>query len=220
MEFYKDQLFHIYNQGNNRQQIFFTKDNYEFFVWKMRAYLLPFGSLVAWTIMPNHFHWLFYVKHTHITRATLREHIDHTEFQRRVKKYGNKAQPVERAYTRKSKGHELISLNDAIGDLQVGYSRAINKEKDWTGSVFRKECKAKDGWIDEFVTIEKNGRIDFRFMSGKSYGYYCFNYIHNNAVEADIVDKPEEYLWSSAMDYANLRKGTLCDLEMGRKLTG
>jgi hypothetical protein len=29
------------------------------------------------------------------------------------------------------------------------------------------------------------------------------NYIHNNPVEAGIVDKPEEYLYSSARDYFN-----------------
>ena len=29
------------------------------------------------------------------------------------------------------------------------------------------------------------------------------DYIHNNPVEAGIVDKPEEYLYSSARDYHN-----------------
>lgn len=38
------------------------------------------------------------------------------------------------------------------------------------------------------------------------------NYIHYNPVEAGIVDKPEEYLYSSAKDYVNARKCGLLDL--------
>ena len=38
------------------------------------------------------------------------------------------------------------------------------------------------------------------------------NYIHTNPVEAGIVDKPEDYLYSSARDYDHARKCGLLDL--------
>ena len=38
------------------------------------------------------------------------------------------------------------------------------------------------------------------------------NYIHNNPVEAGIVDKPEDYLYSSARDYVHAKKCGLLDL--------
>jgi putative transposase len=38
------------------------------------------------------------------------------------------------------------------------------------------------------------------------------NYIHNNPVEAGIVDKAEEYLYSSARDYHATKKCGLLDL--------
>lgn len=38
------------------------------------------------------------------------------------------------------------------------------------------------------------------------------NYIHNNPVQAGIVDRPEDYLYSSARDYVNARKCGLLDL--------
>ena len=218
MNFYKNQLFHIYNQGNNRQKVFFTEANYLFFLWKMRMYLLLFGDFIAWCLMPNHFHWQFFVKEIEIQRNVLWEHSDKVEFQRRRKKFGNKAMPVERKNHRTADQSSMISLNQAIGTLQKSYTDAINKEKGWTGSVFRKRCKAKDGWIDEFVTLEKNGKEDFRFMPGNDYGFHCFTYIHNNAQQADLVKQEVDYTWSSARDYAGLRKGTLCNLEMGRTL--
>ena len=38
------------------------------------------------------------------------------------------------------------------------------------------------------------------------------NYIHMNPVESGIVDKPEEYLYSSARDYHQTKKCGLLDL--------
>ena len=34
MYFEKDTLYHIYNQGNNKQKIFFNRENYLFFLKK------------------------------------------------------------------------------------------------------------------------------------------------------------------------------------------
>jgi len=152
MKFYENQLFHIYNQGNNRRQIFFTDYNYEYFLWKMRAYLLPFGDLIAWCLMPNHFHWQFYVKRTSVERRFLRGYSDNVEYQRRLARYGEKAMEVDKKATRMADENEAVELNEAIGTLLNAYAKAINKEKGMSGSVFRKNCKAKDGWIDEFVS--------------------------------------------------------------------
>ncbi|MCB0519995.1 MAG: hypothetical protein H6577_14740 [Lewinellaceae bacterium] len=93
----------------------------------------------------------------------MRANVDAVEFQRRLKKYGQKARPVDEASNRTEDGESLITLNDAIGDLLKGYSRAVNKEKNWSGSLFREKSKAKNGWIDEFITMEKNGKPDWRF---------------------------------------------------------
>lgn len=218
MHLYEDQLFHIYNQGNNRRQIFFTDENYEYFLWKMRGYLLPFGDLISYTLMPNHFHWQFYVGAIAIERKTFREHIDAIEFERRVLKYGPKAVPVNKASQRTKEGDSMITLNEAIGNLLKGYTRAINKERNWSGSLFRGESKAKDGWLDQFVTVQKNRSDDWRFLPGNDYGYSLLNYIHENAVTAGLVEKAVDYKWSSARDYAGLGKGSLCNLEVGREI--
>jgi putative transposase len=48
--------YHVYNRGNNRQRIFFEPDNYDFFLDKMRKYLLPNAEILCYCLMPNHFH--------------------------------------------------------------------------------------------------------------------------------------------------------------------
>lgn len=221
MDFHKNQLFHIFNQGNNKEPIFFTDENYKFFLWKMRAYLLPFGDIISWCLMPTHFHWQFFVREIEISRKVLRASIDKIEFIRRVRKYGSNAIPINNDADRMAKITSFVTLNEAIGTLQRTYSRAINKQQSRTGSLFRKNCKAKDGWIDEFMTLYKmNGQEDSRFLSGTDYGFHCFKYIHYNPVEANIVKLPTDYPFSSAKDYAGLRNGTLCNLEFGKQLIG
>jgi REP element-mobilizing transposase RayT len=58
MEFFKNELYHIYNRGNNQQNIFFKPDNYLFFLTKVRRYIIPYCDILAYCLMPNHFHFL------------------------------------------------------------------------------------------------------------------------------------------------------------------
>ncbi len=218
MDFTENQIYHIFNQGNNQRKIFFEEENYLFFLWKMRTYLFPFGDFISWCLMPNHFHWQFYVKNVTVERSVFWENIDKVEYQRRVKKYGKKARLVENDFKRAAKGDSLVDLNEAIGTLERAYTNAINKQKKWSGSLFRKGCHAEDGFLSEFVTLMKNGREDPRFKLGNDYGFICLNYIHDNAKAANMVKVNTDYPWSSARDYAGLRNGTLCNLERGRQV--
>lgn len=112
-----------------------------------------------------------------------------------------------------------ITLNHAIGNVEKSYSKSFNKMTEQTGSVFRKNAKAKDGWIDEFITLtNKNGKLDYRFSIENNYGFQCLKYIHDNPTKAGLVSTNTDWKYSSARDYAGLRKGTLCNLELGKEL--
>lgn len=62
MIFKEGHLYHIYNQGNNRGKIFFIRGNYQFFLRKINQFILPYADVLAWCLMPNHFHLMIYVK--------------------------------------------------------------------------------------------------------------------------------------------------------------
>lgn len=61
MQFIEGSFYHIYNRGNNRKLIFFQERNYEFFLNKIKKYVVPNANLLAWCLMPNHFHLLVQV---------------------------------------------------------------------------------------------------------------------------------------------------------------
>lgn len=54
----KDIIYHLYNRGNNSQKIFFNSDNYIFFLRKVRKHLYPHCDILAYCLMPNHFHFM------------------------------------------------------------------------------------------------------------------------------------------------------------------
>ena len=144
------EIFHCYNRGNNRQKIFFSDENYLFFIRKIRKHVFPYTDILAYCLMPNHFHMLIYV-------------------------------------------HEAAELDDLLNNWRImlsSYTRAINKANDWTGSLFQQKTKFKR------IKSDDQGRV-------------CFNYIHQNPVNAKLVDKMDSWQYSSFLDYIGKRQGTL-----------
>jgi REP element-mobilizing transposase RayT len=58
MQFYNKSIYHVYNQGNNRQKIFFERNDYLRFLQKINVLVKPNCDLLAYCLMPNHFHIL------------------------------------------------------------------------------------------------------------------------------------------------------------------
>lgn len=60
--FAPDCYYHIYNRGNNRQKVFFETDNYLYFLRGIKKYLLPVVDMIAYCLMPTHYHLMVRVK--------------------------------------------------------------------------------------------------------------------------------------------------------------
>jgi putative transposase len=66
MEFFENQLYHLYNRGNNQQPIFFNHNNYLYFLEKVRKFILPYCETLNYSLMPNHFHFFIYADYRSI----------------------------------------------------------------------------------------------------------------------------------------------------------
>jgi putative transposase len=54
--------YHIYNRGNNRENIFFEPGNYRHFLHLYAKYVAPIADTYAYCLLPNHFHLLVRIK--------------------------------------------------------------------------------------------------------------------------------------------------------------
>lgn len=55
-----DEIYHIYNQGNNRETIFKGDGDYIEFLQLFRRFVLPHCKVLTYCLMPNHFHFEIY----------------------------------------------------------------------------------------------------------------------------------------------------------------
>ncbi len=214
MNFEKDRIFHIYNQGNNRQPIFFQERNYRFFLKKMNTHVLPYADFLAWCLMPNHFHWMVYIRETELSSPSGEEKLTNKKFI--IKNDG--IQEVEK----KVKISNSTTLNQSIGTLLASYTRAVNLQEGFTGSLFRKKTNAicvndnsltLKSWVESMgITILK------RDIPENQYTKICFDYIHQNPVKAGLVSKPEDWEFSSYRDVTGIRNGKLVNRNLIREL--
>lgn len=175
MEFIGGRLYHIYNRGNNRQKIFFSAENYLFFLKKMRTHLLKHCELLSWCLMPNHFHWMVYIPE---------------DYQKMIEEHEDKSQ--------------LLPMNKEISTLLSSYTKAINKSYERSGSLFRKRTKSKCLNLPDV-------RDDY-------YPLVCFQYIHQNPMNAGLSDSLEGWPFSSYKDYERSRNGSICSLSLAHEL--
>ena len=189
-------LYHIYNQGNNRQRIFYCRKNYLYFLKKVNLYILPYADILAWCLMPNHFHLMICV-HTFVIQIN--------------------DQKEENLIT-----GTIRNLNDSIGLLLRTYTRGINKQNNRSGSIFKTHTHAEclndiKGIKPEFLNLINKEENDGLF-SEEEYPQICFIYIHNNPVKAKLVDKPEDWEFSSYIDYCGLRNGKLINRNRAKSI--
>ncbi|WP_415060956.1 transposase [Flavobacterium sp.] len=196
----KGMLYHIYNQENNKQNIFFSKENYYFFLKKMKEHITPYADFIAWCLMPNHFHWMVEIKELELPVSlgfTLSEALT---------KVPNEALTKTR------------TLNDSIGILLRSYTRAINIQEKFSGSLFRKETKAiclndNDILSPNYYNTEFGTEINLK-SAEINYPNICFNYILQNPVKAGFVTKEEDWGFSSRSNLELINVDRLKELGM------
>ena len=97
------------------------------------------------------------------------------------------------------------------------YTRAINKQNNFSGSLFRQHTKAECIDCLHKLTPSFVGNEIIISNPQKQYPQVCFNYIHQNPVKAKLVKKAEDWEYSSAIDFAGLRDGSLINRNVAKQ---
>ncbi len=113
MIFHAGSIYHLYNKSNNKRLLFHSHRNYIFFLEKIKRFISPHCDILAYCLMPNHFHLLI-----------------HTDERCEKPAHGN-------CIITKNVMSEGVRL------LLSSYSKAINKQEGKSGNLFQQKTKAK-----------------------------------------------------------------------------
>jgi len=111
------------------------------------------------------------------------------------------------------------NLSDILRDFKKFTSKQIieaiikNKQesrRDWMLKIFQEEG-SKNSRNKTYQFWRQDNQPEELYSP--KFVFQKINYIHNNPVESGIVEKPEDYLYSSAKDYHATKKCGLLDLE-------
>jgi len=146
--------YHIYNRGNNRENVFFEERNYRYFLQLYAKYIEPVAVTFVYCQLRNHFHVLLRIK-------TVEEQAAY-----------HQAQESELPFKPRRPSQQF-------GNLFNAYAKAMNRAYERTGSLFehpfRRILVTSDTHFVQLVAYihqnpEKHGFVDdFRDWPHSSY---------------------------------------------------
>lgn len=116
--------YHIYNRGNNRENLFYEERNYRHFLRLYARYIRPIADTYAYCLLVNHFHFLVRIKVVEEQEAWFETQTPGASETRGVGLRG-----ASTPFTPKNP-------NQQFGNLFNAYAKAINKAYHRTGSLF------------------------------------------------------------------------------------
>ncbi len=151
-------FYHIYNRGNNGEDLFREERNYPYFLKLFEKYVTPIADTYAYCLLKNHFHFLVRIK-------------TEGEIAFNNKKLGKFDEPSSKA--------NLYNPSRNFSNLFNAYTKAINKGYNRTGSLFERPFQRipvrQNSYLLELIFYihfnpQKHGLInDFRKWRWSSY---------------------------------------------------
>lgn len=188
MNFEEDLLYHVYNQGNNKQRIFFEEDNYSYFIKKASKYILPYGDIIAWCLMPNHFHFLIKVNNLDL-----------------IPQKSDKLRSINDSIG--------IMLRSYTQGINKKYKRSGSLFRSRTkADCLNKIVKLSIPWY------LKEGIVKINYKEpDQMYPQTCFDYIHENPVKAGLVKRAADWEFSSYNEYLRSSVHSLINKEVSQE---
>ena len=135
--------YHIYNRGNNGQDVFLETENYYYFLRLYAKYIEPIAETYAWCLLKNHFHFLIRIK-------------DESEINTNQLTYSTTEKP------------KIITPSKQFSHLFNAYTQAINKKHQRTGSLFEKNFERKlvstEAYFQQLIFYIHNNPVKHGFV--------------------------------------------------------
>ena len=177
-------FYHIYNRGNNKQNIFYSYENYKYFLRKYDEYLSEYVDTYAYCLLPNHFHLLVSVK----------ENIKVSPSLELLPVESGKVPPFEKVVPLER------DISFQFRKFLTSYAMSINKQEERTGSLFQKNFQRIEITDTNYLTnlifyIHANPQLHGIIDDFRMYPWSSYNGI--------IAGKPTKLKKENVLDWFN-----------------
>jgi hypothetical protein len=169
-----DTYYHIYNRGNNRENIFIEERNYNYFLSLFLKYIDPIAELFAYCLLRNHFHWLVRIK----SEEEIRADIKTLKVSSANKALSGQVHIPKQEISQSKKPLGSDYPSQQFSNFFNAYAKAINKAYNRTGSLFQHPF----------------GRVP---VTSDRQFWNVIAYIHQNPQKHKFVDDFRDWKWSS-----------------------
>lgn len=120
-------LYHIYNKGNNSENIFIEERNYDYFLEKYTQYIEPIADTFAYCLLRNHFHFAIRIKSA----------VEQEKF------FIKTCEVLQNSQVLKEKEFNQLKPSQQFSNFFNSYTKSINKEYGRTGKLFEERFERK-----------------------------------------------------------------------------
>lgn len=196
-----DTYYHIYNRGNNRENIFIKERNYEYFMALYAKYIDPVAETFAYCLLRNHFHILNRVKSEVEIIETLMDSPDKktlTPIRGQAVSLPDSKFDLQGILASSGQDSQEKPLGSdypskRFSDFFNAYAKSINKAYKRTGSLFQHPF----------------GRV---MVTSDRQFWAAVRYIHQNPQKHKFVEDFRDWKWSS---YGTMLSGKPTRLSRG-----
>jgi putative transposase len=154
-------FYHVYNRGNNRENIFIQERNYHYFLQLWRKYVNPIAETYAYCLLRNHFHFLIGIREFNQIPEKLRTSLSQP-FSNLFNAY---ARTINQTYHRTGALFQrpfgrIEVKNDAYFLQVIAYIHRnpqkhgfVADYKDWPYSSYQPILSAKPAWLNQGMIL-------------------------------------------------------------------
>lgn len=167
-EFDHGLYYHLYGRTNNKELLFKSQDNRDFFLRRLKHYLGDYILIHAYALMSNHYHLSIKVKDEKYILISLQSLS--------IYEMTN----VQKEYIEEDSKEKVIAklISSQFRRFFISYSQAFNKRHERTGNLFNRTFKRSI----------YDPEIKFKYLQF---------YIHHNGRKHSVVKSFEKYLHQS-----------------------